>query len=96
MAKTTEQIIKEAQEAVQKAQQSQEASTAFYRSQGLDPAKVDSVLAGQMGAKERAEAEAQFKQDMEDIEREVAEEAARASFAGASSSGAGRRPRPMV
>ncbi|SAI25234.1 Uncharacterised protein [Bordetella ansorpii] len=95
--KTPEQIISEAEALVAEAQRSLDASNEFFRSQGLDPEKARAVLAGQVGPKEAAEAEAQFRKDLEDIDREVGEELARASFANAArSGGAARRPRPMV
>ena len=96
MSKTPEQIVKEAEALVQQAQQSLDASDAFYRAQGLDPAKVKSVLQAQTGDKERAEAQAQFQKDLDDVEREAAEEAARLSFAQAPASSGARKPRNMV
>lgn len=96
MSKTPEQVVQEAQSLVQQAQQSLDSSEAFYRSQGLDPSKVQSVLQAQTGDKERAEAHAQFQKDLEDIEREASEEAARLSFAQAPASGGVRKPRTMV
>ncbi|ARP93560.1 Btc22 family type III secretion system chaperone [Bordetella genomosp. 13] len=95
--KTPEQIISEAQALVAEAERTLNASTEFFRSQGLDPEKARAVLASQIGAKETAEAEALFRKDLEDIDREVAEELARASFANAARAGSGvRRARPMV
>ena len=96
MSKTPEQVVKEAEALVQQAQQSLDASDAFYRSQGLDPAKVKSVLAAQTTDKDRAEAQAAFQKDIDAIEREVAEEAARLSFAQAPASSGARKPRNMV
>jgi hypothetical protein len=96
MSKTPEQIVKEAEALVQQAQQSLDASDAFYRAQGLDPAKVKSVLAAQATDKDRAEAQATFQKDLDAVEREVAEEAARLSFAQAPASSGARKPRNMV
>ena len=71
--KTPEEIVREAEELIRQTQRSLAATRDVY--QGAEPQKL--------GAKEQAEAEALFRKDMEDIEREVAEEAARLSFANA-------------
>ena len=54
------------------------------------------MIAENTGEKESAEAQAQFKADMEAIDREVAEEAARASFAAPARASTGKKPRSMV
>lgn len=91
------QIIRAADELISEARRGLEATDEFFRSQGLDPEKVRAVVAAQISDKERREAEEQFRLDMEAVEREVAEEAARASFAAVPvRSTAARRPRAMV
>lgn len=91
------QLIRDADALIGQARQGLEASDEFLRSQGLDPDKVRAVVADQISDKERREAEEQFRIDMEAVDREVAEEAARASFAAAPArSTAARRPRAMV
>lgn len=91
-----QQLIQEAGELVAAAQQALDASDEFYRSQGLDPEKVRAVLAENLDEKGAAQARAQFEQDMEAMEREVAEEAARASFAAPLRTGGAKKPRFMV
>jgi len=77
--KTPEEIMQEAEALIQQVQQSLDETPEIYQAQGLDARKLNES----MGPKERAEAEALFRKDMEDIEREGAEEAARLSFANA-------------
>jgi len=91
------QIIRDADELISQARQGLEATDEFLRSQGLNPEKVRAVVAEQMSDKDRRDAEEQFRIDMEAVDREVAEEAARASFASAPArSTPSRRPRAMV
>lgn len=91
------QIIRDADELISQARRGLEATDEFFRSQGLDPEKVRAVVESQISEKDRRDAEEQFRLDMEAVDREVAEEAARASFASAPvRSTAARRPRAMV
>lgn len=94
--KDIEQLVREANEITAAARQALDAADEFYRDQGLDPEKVRSVLAGQLDDKGQAEARTRFEQDMAEVEREAAEEAARSSFAAPQRSGAARKPRQMV
>ncbi|MGA0583171.1 MAG: hypothetical protein ACO2ER_04610 [Castellaniella sp.] len=91
--KTLEDIMREAEALVQQVQQSLSETQEIYQAQGLDARKLNES----MGPKERAEAEALFRKDMEDIEREVTEEAARLSFANAAPrTGGMRKMRNMI
>jgi hypothetical protein len=96
--KDPQQIMREAEQIIAESKRSLEESEAFFRDQGLEPEKVYSALASRLDAKGKAEAKALFEKDMEDIERQVAEEAARASFANAPARGNGaiKNPRIMV
>lgn len=76
--KTPEEIMREAEALIEQTLQSLEATSEIYREHGLDLEKLNALE-----DKYRAEAEALFRQDMEALEREVAEEAARLSFANA-------------
>lgn len=93
MAKTPEEIMREAEALIEQTQRSLAATADVYRDQGLD---ADKLAAG-MNEKHQAEAEALFRKDMEDIEREAAEEAARLSFANATPRAGGpRKMRNMI
>lgn len=94
--KTPEQIHAEAERVLADARRALERSDDFYREQGLDPEKVRAVTAERLGPKEKAEAEALFRQDLEAVEAEVAQEMARQSFASAAPSGGMKKMRPMV
>ncbi len=93
---TPEQIHAEAERVLDNARRSLERSDEFYREQGLDPEKVKAVTAAGLGPKEKAEAEELFRQDLEAVEAEVAQEMARQSFAAAAPSGGMKKMRPMV
>ncbi|EHK65680.1 hypothetical protein [Achromobacter arsenitoxydans] len=93
--KTPEQIHAEAERVLEDARRSLARADEFYREQGLDPEKVKAVTAAGLGPKEKAEAEALFRQDLEAVESEVAQEMARQSFAAAPSGGM-KKMRPMV
>lgn len=67
-----------------------EDGTRHIESMGLDPDKVRETVAHEIAAEQVREADEAFKADMEAVEREVAEEAARLSFQTAASSS----PRP--
>lgn len=93
--KTPEQIHAEAERVLGDARRALERSDDFYREQGLDPERVRAVAADRLGPKEKAEAEALFRQDLEAVEAEVAQEMARLSFAAAPAGGL-KKTRPMV
>lgn len=92
--KTPEEIMREAEALVQQTLQSIAETEAVYRDNGIDQQKLISA----MNEQQRAEAEALFRKDMEDIERAVAEEAARQSFAAptAPRTGGVRKMRNMI
>jgi hypothetical protein len=94
--KDPQEILRESEALIARVQEQLGETDAFFRSQGLDPDKARAVIADNIGPKETAEAQAQFKADMEAIDREVAEEAARASFAAPARTSAGKKPRFMV
>lgn len=94
--KDPQEIVREAEALVARVKQQLGETDEFFRSQGLDPEKARDVIAKNTGDKEVAEAQAQFKADMEAIDREVAEEAARASFATPARASTGKKPRFMV
>lgn len=103
MADTQEQniqdIIERAEAAVRDAQRSIEESDDKLRKLGLDPEKVRSTLQTQpMDERQRDEAQALFRQDMEAVEREVEQEAAyaRQRSAPRAPGAAVKRPRTMV
>lgn len=89
------QILADAQNLIAKVQGDLDAAAEFYRSNDIDPAKVAPALEQFMGLKQQEELAAINRADQEAIETEVAEAAARASFAAAPAGGA-RKPRPMV
>ena len=94
--KDPQEIFREAEALVARVKQQLGETDEFFRSQGLDPEKARDVISANIGEKEAAEARAQFAADMEAIDREVAEEAARASFATPARTGTGKKPRFMV
>jgi hypothetical protein len=89
-------IISEAEALIGKVQGDLDRAAEFYQSNGIDPEKVAPAMEQFMGAKERAELEQLAKADREAIDQEVAEGAARANFADASSGGGVKRPRNLV
>ena len=91
-------LIDRADEVVRNCQRAIEDSDERLRRLGLDPTKVREVLAVQpLSDAQRAEAEKLYRQDMEDIEREVEQEAAysRQRTEPRASTGV-KRPRAMV
>lgn len=88
-----EDIIREAQALVEAAQRSLAAGESLYRDHGLDPDKLRSQAQADPGI--LAQAEAQFRADMEDVERQVSQAAAAAGLVRTPTT-AGRRPRQMV
>ncbi|MFN9475317.1 hypothetical protein [Acidovorax sp.] len=89
-------IVARAQALVDEVQSQLAAGDEFYRSQGLDPEKVRSVLRSQSTADTEAEARKAFEADMAAVEQEVGEEQARQSFSGAAPAGGAKRPRTMI
>lgn len=91
-------IVARAQALVDEVQSQLAAGDEFYRSQGLDPEKVRSVLQAQGQATFDTDAEARkaFEADMAAVEQEVREEQARQSFNGTPAGGAAKRPRTMI
>ncbi|HLU14364.1 MAG TPA: hypothetical protein VKZ71_00875 [Burkholderiaceae bacterium] len=73
-------VIDAANALIEKVQQGQDDIDAFYRAENLDPEKVNHILEQSMTDEIRAKAQQEFDADMEAVEREVAEEAARRSF----------------
>lgn len=91
--KTPEEIMREAQALIEQTMRSLSATEDILRQTAGAAASADSAQLAQA----RAEAEALFRKDMEDVEREMAEEAARLSFANATPRAGGpRRMRNMI
>jgi hypothetical protein len=94
--KTPEEIMREAEALIRQTEESLAATSEVLRAHGLDEQKFSS-MDRQQQAEAQAEAQALFRQDMEDIEREVAQEAARLSFANATPRvGGTRKMRNMI
>lgn len=83
------------QEAIENAQQALERSKNFFEEHGLNSEKAKAFLESRLDDKARAEAQRAFERDMQEIEQEVHEQAARLNSSSAPS-GTPRRPRPMV
>jgi len=95
--KTPEEIMREADALIQQTLRNLSTTDEVYREYGLDPQNLASASTAKEQADAKAEAEALFRKDMLDIEREVAEEAARLSFANAASRAGGpRKMRNMI
>lgn len=77
---TTETLMAEAQALIDRVERDMEATAAFYRREGLDPDKVRETLDGSLTVAQRQQAQQAFQADMEAVEQEVQEEAARRSF----------------
>ncbi|KAB0602098.1 Btc22 family type III secretion system chaperone [Castellaniella defragrans] len=91
--KTPEEVMREAEALIRRTERDLAATAEIFQDLGLDVRKLQES----MGPKERAEAEALFRKDMEDVEREVAEELARRSFAQAAPrTGGARKMRNMI
>lgn len=91
--KTSEEIMREADALIEQAGKSLAAAADFHRNHG--PALR--ALEDEAGARYRAEAEALFLKDIEDIERAVAEEAARLGSVSADPRAGGpRKMRDMI
>jgi len=89
--KTPEQVVREAQALVQQVKTRLAASAPALKPSGPP-------LSQEQRAKAEAEARAMFEQDMQNVEREVAEEAARLRFAAPPDHkpGGPRKPRNMI
>ena len=93
----TRELIQRAEQVVLEAENSLQASEDTLRGLGLDPEKVRTVLSEQpMTQEQRDEVEKLFRQDMEEIEQQVSQEAAYLRQNTTSKSSGGRRPRNMV
>lgn len=77
----TQKLIQSANDLVARIQADHESTESFYRAENLDPDKVRDVLDAALNDETRARAQAEFQADLDAIEQEVAEEAARLSFA---------------
>jgi beta-phosphoglucomutase-like phosphatase (HAD superfamily) len=95
-ASNTQDLIAEAQALIDTAQAHLAAGEEFFRSQGLDPAKVQEVVSAQLDRKGIEAAQKAFEEDMAAVEQEAHEEMARRSFASKPAAGGVRRPRMMV
>lgn len=92
-----ETIMAQAQALIERAQADLASSEVLLRSQGLDPQKVRETMQDQLTAEGWQQAQQAFQADMEAVEQDVREEAARRSFAAPGpSTGAGRRRRSMI
>lgn len=94
-------IVAEAEELIRKIQQDFDAAAEFYRSNDIDPAKVEGACEPFMGERERQELRQIVENDQAEIQREVDEGAARLRFSNSSTSskpvsGGARRPRNMI
>ena len=88
--KTPQEIMREAEALIQQTQQSLSSTGEALRAGGVN-------LQQPLDVQQKAESEALFRKDMEDVEREVAEEAARLNFANAApKSGGSRKMRNMI
>jgi hypothetical protein len=76
-----ETIMAQAQALIERVQADLAASEALLRSQGLNPEKVRDTMQGQLTGEGRQQAQQAFQADMEAVEQDVREEAARRSFA---------------
>src|SRR5690554_3478121 len=88
-------IFDEAVHLVEQVRNQLEESGRVLDGMGIDPERMKEVLAGQMGDEQRAQAEAEFRRDMEEIEQEVEQEKARLSFS-SQPSGVPRPRRTMI
>ncbi len=79
MNNTSEEIMREAEILIEQAQRSLAATAEIYQAHGLNQDK----LAADISEQQRAEAQALFRRDLEDVERDVEQEAVRLSFANA-------------
>lgn len=92
-------VVAEAEALIQKIQQDFDAAAEFYRSNDIDPAKVQGACEPFMGERERQELRQIIESDQAEIQREVDENAARLRFSAASKAapgGAPKRPRNMI
>lgn len=94
---TPETLMAQAQALIDRVERDIESTAEFYRREGLDPDKVRKTLEDTLTAEQRQQAQQAFQADMEAVEQEVQEEAARRSFGKpAPATGAVRRRRQMI
>ncbi|MEG1767085.1 MAG: hypothetical protein RR311_01355 [Comamonas sp.] len=94
---TTETLMAQAQALIDRVERDMEATAEFYRRAGLDADKVRQALENSLTVAQRQQAQQAFQADMEAVEQEVQEEAARRSFGQpAPATGAVRRRRQMI
>ena len=86
-------IFEKAAELVDTVGRQLQESERFFDDLGLDPEKVRATVGAQIEVAQDRQAQEAFREDMEAVEREVAEEAARQSFQAARPAGNAPRPR---
>lgn len=91
-----QQIFREAAELVERVRSQLEESGRVLDSMGVDPHKMRDVVAAGIEPAQAEQAEADFRQDMAEVQREVDEEMARRSFQNAKPSAAPRPRRTMI
>lgn len=89
------QLIDEADRLMAQIQRDSDDQEDSLRRLGLDPAKVRSIAAQQLSPRDREQAEAAFRADLDAVEQEVQAELARRSFQ-TTPAAAPRRPRTMI
>ncbi|WP_315124575.1 hypothetical protein [Comamonas antarctica] len=94
---TPETLVARAQELIDRVQRDMASTEEFYRREGLDANKVRATLEDSLTVAQRLQAQQAFQADMEAVEQEVREEAARQSFGRQTpATGAVRRRRQMI
>jgi len=92
-----EALMARAQELIDKVERDMAATAEFYRQEGLDADKVRETLEDCLTVQQRQQAQQAFQADMEAVEQEVREEAARRDVGRATpAAGAVRRRRQMI
>lgn len=92
---TPEAMMAQAQALIERVQSDLAASEDLLRSQGLDPVKVRETMLDLLTIQGREQAQQAFQADMDAVEQEVREGAARQAFASPAPSSV-RRRRPMI
>lgn len=77
---TPETLMAQAQALIDRVERDMEATAQFYRQEGLDADKVRETLEDFLTVQNRLQAQHAFQTDMEAVEQEVREEAARRSI----------------
>jgi hypothetical protein len=98
-SKTPKEIISEAEALLRQVDARFAETKEKLRASRADPHKIMGAMSEARQAQAQAEAQALFEQDQRDVEREVAEEAARLRFAAppaAKPGGGARKPRNMI